>query len=125
MLLRLEAAAIFIALAFAYFAWSGNSWWLFGVLFLVPDLSMLGYLVGARVGAAVYNTAHTYVGPLLLGGAGFLLGYPLLPWFAVIWASHIAFDRMLGYGLKYSSGFKFTHLGTIGTKDSAPASRAA
>lgn len=24
------------------------------------------------------------------------------------------FDRMLGYGLKYSEGFKFTHLGIIG-----------
>jgi Domain of unknown function (DUF4260) len=31
-------------------------------------------------------------------------------WVAVIWAAYIGFDRMIGYGLKYSSGFKHTHL---------------
>ena len=114
-----------MALTFAYYAWSGQSWVLFGVLFFIPDLTMGAYLVNDRVGAAVYNTAHTYIGPVLLGGAGFLLGHPLLSWLAVIWGAHIGFDRLMGYGLKYSSGFKFTHLGTIGTKDSPPASRAA
>jgi hypothetical protein len=33
---------------------------------------------------------------------------------AAIWAAHIGFDRMLGYGLKYSSSFNDTHLGRIG-----------
>ena len=118
-LLRLEGAVGFCALIAAY-AWSGHSWWLFGALFFVPDLSMLAYLVNARIGAAGYNIAHSLIGPGLLGGAGFLLGSPILPWLAVIWAAHIGFDRMLGYGLKYSSGFKHTHLGTLGAVNSAP-----
>lgn len=118
-LLRLEGAVGFCALTAAY-AWSGHSWWLFGALFFVPDLSMLAYLLNARAGAASYNAAHTLIGPGLLCGAGFLLGNPLLPWLTVIWAAHIGFDRMLGYGLKYSSGFKYTHLGTLGTANSAP-----
>jgi hypothetical protein len=33
---------------------------------------------------------------------------------AMIWLAHIGFDRALGYGLKYASGFGFTHLGRIG-----------
>jgi hypothetical protein len=32
----------------------------------------------------------------------------------MIWLAHIGIDRALGYGLKYSSGFPFTHLGRIG-----------
>ena len=35
---------------------------------------------------------------------------------ALIWAAHIGFDRALGYGLKYPSGFGDTHLGRIGGK---------
>ncbi|MGZ8984451.1 MAG: DUF4260 family protein [Methylotenera sp.] len=32
----------------------------------------------------------------------------------VVWCAHIGFDCALGYGLKYSTGFYFTHLGIIG-----------
>src|ERR1700738_1113004 len=107
-LLRLEGAAMLGALLVAY-AWGGHSWWLFAALFLTPDLSMLAYLANARLGAIAYNALnalHTLIGPVLLGAVGLLLGYSLLPWLAVVWAAHIAFDRMLGYGLKYASGFK-------------------
>ena len=31
--------------------WQLGSWWTFAALFLVPDLSMLGYLAGPSVGA--------------------------------------------------------------------------
>ncbi len=123
-LLRLEGAAMFGVLTAAY-AWSGHSWWLFIALFLLPDLSMLAYLANARVGATAYNSVHSTIGPVLAGAGGLLLGYPLLPWLAVIWAAHIGFDRMLGYGLKYASGFKDTHLGSLGAAEFArdPGSR--
>ena len=111
-LLRLECAAMLGALSAAY-AWGGHSWWLFAALFLTPDLSMLAYLANARLGAIAYNALHTTLGPVLLGAGGLLLGYSVLPWLAVVWAAHIAFDRMLGYGLKYASGFKDTHLGSL------------
>jgi uncharacterized membrane protein len=64
------------------------------------------------MGAAIYNAAHSYLGPLALGAVSVIR--PELAPFALIWAAHLGFDRMLGYGLKYASSFQETHLGTIG-----------
>lgn len=116
-LLRLEDAAMLGVLS-AVYAWSGHSWWLFAALFLLPDLSMLAYLANARIGATAYNAVHSTIGPVLVGAGGLLLGYSLLPWRSVIWAAHIGFDRMLGFGLKYASGFKDTHLGSLAAAES-------
>ena len=113
LMLRAEGAAI-LALAVLLYWKVGLSWWLFLALFLVPDLSFLGYLGGPRAGAVFYNAAHTLIAPLLLATAGLLLpAYELVP-FSLIWTAHIGFDRVLGYGLKYAAGFGFTHLGRIG-----------
>ncbi len=114
LLLRLEGAVLLGAAALFY-AWTGASWWMFALLFLAPDLSMLGYLAGPRMGAAVYNGAHTTLTPALLAGVGALLGIPLALPLATIWAAHIGFDRLLGYGLKYATAFGDTHLGSRGT----------
>jgi hypothetical protein len=84
------------------------------ILFLVPDLSFAGYLAGPRIGAIVYNAAHSTLAPAALMAAGFALASPLVLSIAMIWLAHIGFDRALGYGLKYSDGFGFTHLGRIG-----------
>jgi hypothetical protein len=110
-LLRLEAAALLLAALVAY-AHGGYGWGRFLALLLVPDLSMLGYLAGARTGATFYNAAHSTLGPIALGFVAFL-GWvsPALP---LIWLAHVAMDRALGYGLKYASGFGDTHLGRIG-----------
>ena len=113
MILRAEGLAI-CGLAILLYSKAGDSWWLFAILFLAPDLSFLGYLGGARVGAIVYNAAHTLVAPLALAAAGLLLPAFILVPLALIWAAHIGFDRLLGYGLKYGAGFAFTHLGRIG-----------
>ena len=77
---------------------------------------MLGYLIGPRAGAAVYNVAHTTALALPLALAGFFAGEPALLAVALIWIAHIGFDRALGYGLKYPSGFGDTHLGRIGRR---------
>lgn len=90
-----------------------GSWWLFGLLLLAPDVSMLGYLAGRGVGAAVYNVFHSYPLPAVLGGFGLLAGAPLAVAVALVWFAHIGMDRMLGYGLKYGTGFKDTHLGRV------------
>jgi hypothetical protein len=92
----------------------GLSWWLYAVLFLVPDVSFAAYGAGPRTGAMVYNALHSTVGPAFLAGIGLFLESPTLLGLAAIWAAHIGFDRMLGYGLKYGSGFSNTHLGRIG-----------
>jgi len=113
-LLRLEGLALFAAMVTLYAVWDGH-WWIFAILFLVPDLSFAAYLAGPRIGALVYNAAHATLAPFTLLGFGFVLGDPITAPIAVIWLAHIGFDRALGYGLKYRSGFTFTHLGRIGT----------
>jgi hypothetical protein len=108
-LLRLEGLAAAAVTAVLY-AHTGASWWLFAALWLLPDLSMLGYLAGPCWGARCYNTVHTYVVPASLGFSALLLhAHGLLP-YALIWGNHIGVDRVLGFGLKYSTGFKNTHL---------------
>jgi hypothetical protein len=118
-LLRLEGLTLFAGMTLLYAVWDG-SWWIYALLFLVPDLSFAAYLAGPRVGAIVYNAAHSYMAPMTLNIAGFALGSPLVLSIAMIWLAHIGFDRALGYGLKYATGFGFTHLGRIG-----PAAKAA
>ncbi len=112
-LLRLEGLAA-AAGAVALYAHEGSSWRLFALLFLVPDLAMLGYLAGPKVGAAVYNALHIYVGPALLAACGLGLASETAVSIALVWAAHIGFDRALGYGLKYPTAFGDTHLGRVG-----------
>jgi hypothetical protein len=111
--LRLEGAA---ALASAMVAYSllGGRWAVFALLFLLPDLSMLGYLAGRRAGAACYNAAHSYLGPALLAAFGLASNARGALLVASIWAAHVGFDRLLGYGLKYGTSFGDTHLGHRG-----------
>ncbi|MEQ1943591.1 DUF4260 domain-containing protein [Mesorhizobium sp. VNQ89] len=113
LLLRLEYAALAIAALVAY-QLSGGSWWLFAILILAPDLSMLGYLAGPKVGAWCYNAVHTWLAPVALWLVGMAAGSLLVVHLAIILAAHIAIDRALGYGLKHESGFQDTHLGRIG-----------
>ena len=90
------------------------SWPAFALLFLAPDLAMLAYLAGPRAGAIAYNLVHTYALALALMLAGFLVGVPAAAAGGLIWIAHIGFDRALGYGLKYPTGFGDTHLGRSG-----------
>jgi hypothetical protein len=113
-LLRLEGLTLFAGMTLLYAVW-GGSWWVYAILFLVPDLSFAAYLANPRIGAIVYNAAHSYMAPMTLMTAGFALASPLVLSIAMIWLAHIGIDRALGYGLKYSAGFGFTHLGRIGS----------
>ena len=108
-LLRLEGFAVFGA-GLALYLDLDYSLLALGVLFLTPDLSFLGYLAGLRIGAVSYNAAHTYAGPLVLAACGVLTDSAVATQVALIWAAHIGFDRLLGYGLKYPTSFKDTHL---------------
>lgn len=111
--LRAESLAILLAVLAAYAA-TDASWLLFIGLLLVPDIAMLGYLWGPRVGAFSYDLVHLYLWPLLLLA---LWAVGVAPWAvspALIWAAHIAMDRAAGYGLKEPDSFRHTHLGEIG-----------
>lgn len=108
-LLRAEGLAVLVAALVLYFD-SGYGWVLLVVLALAPDLSMAGYLAGRRAGALAYDAAHTYVLPVALAMGGVLGGLDLAVQLALIWLAHIGADRLLGYGLKYPTHFKDTHL---------------
>ena len=120
LILRAEGLGVLAASAWA-FGGTGASGWMFAGLLLAPDLSMLGYLRGPRVGAAAYNALHTYLGPLALLGIGAAAATPLATALGLIWAAHIGMDRAMGYGLKYPWAFKATHLSGEGVRAGAPA----
>ena len=112
LLLRLEGLCYAVAALLVYWQ-QGFSWWMFAALILVPDVSMIGYLAGPRIGASCYNIAHATP----LAWALLLLGYfannTTALTIALIWFAHIGIDRTLGYGLKYATAFKDTHLGNL------------
>ena len=87
-------------------------WWL--VWILAPDLSMIAYLGGNRVGAIGYNLVHHKGVAILLYLAGLFMSHPALEYAGMILFGHSSMDRGMGYGLKYFSGFQNTHLGRIG-----------
>jgi hypothetical protein len=109
LMLRVEGATILAGSVLLYWM-GGGSWWLFALLLLAPDLAMLGYLAGPRVGAVAYNVFHSYPLPAALGLVGLFVGAPLAVSVALVWFAHIGMDRLVGYGLKYPTGFKDTHL---------------
>ncbi|WP_260737228.1 DUF4260 domain-containing protein [Tunturiibacter lichenicola] len=111
-LLRAEEAVLLTLTIFAY-QHLHCSWLLFALLFLTPDLFMLGYLINTRIGAATYNFAHTLTLALALLLLSYTEHWQQATAFALIWVAHIAFDRLLGYGLKYPASFKDTHLQRI------------
>jgi len=112
-LLKLEELGIFLFAVYLFSVLSVD-WWLFPLLLLTPDLSMVGYLAGPSVGAFTYNFIHHRVVALGLYSAGMLLQLPSLSVVGVILLAHASLDRVLGYGLKYRDAFAHTHLGTIG-----------
>lgn len=112
-LLRLEGLIVFsvaIAAFDRFVARDGWDWIWFTALFLIPDLSMLGYLAGRKAGAWLYNLGHWYGGPSALLAWGVVAANEVTLGLGLIWAGHIGFDRALGYGLKYKAGFGVTHL---------------
>ena len=102
--IRADAAAILVLTLWAVSA-TNSSWIWFFALFLLPDLSMIGYAFGPRVGAVAYNVGHWYAWPVGLLAAGLACHASRAPTAALSWIAHIAFDNVLGYGLKLPTGF--------------------
>ena len=102
------------------FSATGQPWWLVPLTILLPDLLMAGYLRGTRVGAHLYNLAHSTVLPAALAGFGWWQAKPLVLALSLVWLAHIGADRLLGYGLKYGDNFQHTHLGQPGQPGSRP-----
>lgn len=111
--LKLEELGMFL-LGVYFFSTLSYDWWIFAALFFAPDLGMLGYLAGNKWGAFTYNLFHHKGLAIGLGLLGFAIGITWLELIGCALFSHAAFDRVLGYGLKYEKGFQDTHLGRIG-----------
>jgi len=109
-LLRVEGGVV-AAGAIGAYVLRDASLLLFLAVVLLPDLSMAGYLVSARVGAVTYNAVHTYLGPAVVLAAGASVTHPLAIDVGLVWLGHIGVDRSFGLGLKYGDReFGDTHL---------------
>jgi len=111
--LRLEGVAAFAA-GLALFGWLGGPWLLGIPLLLVPDVSMVGYLRGPRLGALTYNALHNWAVGLVVLGIGLATDVVPVAIAGAILVAHVGMDRALGYGLKLPTSFQDTHLGRIG-----------
>lgn len=113
--LRLESGFVFI-LSILLYSRTGTAWWHLVALLLTPDLAMAGYWLNARLGAALYNVAHSYTVPIGLIGIAVVTGQTTWTSSLLIWTAHLGMDRVLGYGLKYPVSFQSTHLGRLGKR---------
>jgi Domain of unknown function (DUF4260) len=115
-LLRLEGLLALVVGCIAYQRLYPHHWGVFALLFLVPDISLLGYLRSAnKRSAAFYNAVHSYVLPVALGMLAWDRSSVLGGQVALIWLSHISFDRCIGYGLKFPESFRYTHIQSSAT----------
>jgi hypothetical protein len=112
LLLRLEGLALGAAAIVLYFR-EDFGWVLFAALILAPDLAFAGYAFGPKVGAIAYDILHTEVFPIALGTVGVVTDSDGATKVALIWLAHLGADRLLGYGLKYPTAFKDTHLSRV------------
>ena len=112
-LLKLEETAQLLLAVFLFYQLD-YAWWIFPACSLLPDVSMIGYLINTKTGAFTYNFFHhkfVAIGVLILG---YWLNNQMVIFSGLILFGHASMDRIFGYGLKYTDNFKNTHLGWIG-----------
>ena len=113
-LIKLEEAAILaVSIVLLYRLNIQISWWLYLLLFFSPDIGMVGYLVNTRVGAFTYNFFHHKAVACLVLMAGIIQDNNYILFAGLLLLAHSAFDRILGYGLKYNDSFKHTSIGYL------------
>ena len=112
MILHGEGLAV-LALSVYFYSYNQFNWWLFILLLFAPDLSMVGYLLNSKIGAWIYNLFHTYMFSIAILLLAIVLVNQTLLAIALIWSAHIGLDRVLGFGLKYPTEFKDTHLNRV------------
>ncbi len=117
-LIKLEELGLFILTIYLFFKLE-YPWWLYPLLLFAPDISILGYMKSEVTGAYIYNFLHHRGISILLYIAGVLTGQRVMALIGLILFAHSSLDRVFGYGLKHTTGFRHTHLGKIG-KDKEP-----
>ncbi|MGR3838401.1 MAG: DUF4260 domain-containing protein [Cognatishimia sp.] len=111
---RIEGLVVFAA-ALIYYSYLGAGFpiWLGILIFFAPDLSFVAYGAGPKIGAFVYNVVHVYALGAVMLVTGLLMPDTTVTAIGALLLAHTGFDRALGYGLKSTTGFKHTHLGTL------------
>lgn len=111
-IIQLEELGLFaLALFGLYLQPLEFPWWIWLILFLLPDLGMIGYIINPEIGAITYNLLHhRFIGVVVLA-LGYFTHNPYLILAGLILLGHSSFDRALGYGLKFPDNFKHTNLG--------------
>jgi hypothetical protein len=92
--LTLVVLSLYLFLSLEY------AWWWFPVLFLVPDVSLLGYLANQKVGRTVYNFIHHKGFAIALYLLGSFIQLSALQLAGVVMFGHSSFDRALGFELQ-------------------------
>lgn len=113
--LKLEEAAMFVLCVYALNLYH-VSWWVYLLILIAPDISFVGYAAGNIVGAFCYNLFHHKGIAIAVFLTGFILKDDWMQVIGIILFGHSSLDRTVGYGLKLSEGFKYTHLGRVGRK---------
>jgi hypothetical protein len=112
---RLEGGMVLVsALGFAFTIGLPFPLWVVPIAFLIPDISILAYSAGRRVGALAYNAVHTYGFGTFVALIGMMAGSVDIMWIGLLFFARTGFDRMIGNGLRRAKGFRHTHLGPIG-----------
>ena len=111
-LLKMEEAAMF-ALSIYFFSKTTFAWWYYPALILLPDVGMIGYLLGTRAGAITYNLFHHKAIAIVILCSGWYLEISWMELCGIILFGHSSMDRVFGYGLKYADSFHHTHLGWL------------
>ncbi len=117
-LIQIEEAALLIVSIYALY-FLKVEWWYYLLFVLAPDISMLGYLAGNKIGAFIYNLFHHKGVAILVFLVGIVAQLWIVQVIGILLFGHSSMDRMFGYGLKYFAGFKHTHLGKIGSATNA------
>ena len=89
--------------------------WIWLLIFFSPDVSMLGYLINAKVGAITYNIFHHKGIAIVFMTIGYFMNIEVVLAVGILLFAHASFDRIWGYGLKYHTNFNDTHLGKLKT----------
>ncbi len=114
-LIALEELAMFaLVIVGCYYQPLQFKWWVWPILFLLPDFGMIGYAIGPEIGAVTYNLLHHKLVAVVVFLIGYFIQSPQLVLAGMILFGHSSMDRVLGYGLKFRDSFKHTHLGLIG-----------
>ncbi len=114
-ILQLEELILLMASIYGFYLLNVE-WWFYFLLVLGPDISMLGYLAGNKPGAIVYNIFHHKGIAVRIFLVGIIAQIWSMEVVGILLFGHSSMDRMFGYGLKYFTSFKQTHLGEIGSQ---------